>query len=207
MREACIRRFPWGCPLMSMTPTPTLAVREASTERARTVFGLKRIWDTAILAAQCAPPGREIAAGSIQRLYPNDSIDQLTASLCSIAFSSEVDTGSREETRQNKERDPVQFNRNGRLRAPGGSAGARHRIDGGAPSFPVSRRLRQSLVAERDSSFHSLPCFCQFIRMARFCGVFLPSLNSCSPTKVKRTIAAGPTTLTVGFLYSSVVHL
>src|SRR5215210_7614926 len=63
----------------------------------------------------------------------------------------------------------------------------------------VSAMTRQSLVAERDSSFHSLPCFCQFIRMARFCGVFLPSLNSCSPTNVNRTIAAGPTILTIGF--------
>ena len=61
----------------------------------------------------------------------------------------------------------------------------------------------QSLVAERDNSFQSLPCFCQFIRMGRFCGVFLPSVNSCSPTKLKRTMAAGPTTRTVGFLYSS----
>jgi hypothetical protein len=43
--------------------------------------------------------------------------------------------------------------------------------------------------------------------MCRFCGVFLPSVNSCSPTKLKRTIAAEPTTLTVGFLYSSEVHL
>ena len=64
-----------------------------------------------------------------------------------------------------------------------------------------------SFVAARDSSFQSLPCFCQFIRIDRFCGVFLPSVNSCSPTKLKRTIAAGPTTRTVGFLYSSDVHL
>ena len=65
----------------------------------------------------------------------------------------------------------------------------------------------QSLVADRDSSFQSEPCFCQFIRMCRFCGVFLPSLNSCSPTKVKRTMAVGPTTRIVGSLYSSDVHL
>src|SRR5215204_1489480 len=116
------------------------------------------------LAAQCAPPGREIAAGSIQRLYPNDSIDQLRASLCSIAFSSEVDTGSREENASKQGAEgPFRFNRNGRLQAPGGPMGVRHRNDGGAPSFPVSRRVRQSLVAERDNSFHSLPCFCQFI--------------------------------------------
>jgi len=71
---------------------------------------------------------------------------------------------------------------------------------------PTLRRA-QSLVAARDRSFQSLPCFCQFIRMCRFCGVFLPSVNSCSPTKLKRTMAAGPTTRIVGSLYSSEVHL
>src|SRR5207237_6850753 len=74
------------------------------------------------------------------------------------------------------------------------------------PTHPTLRRA-QSLVAARDRSFQSLPCFCQFIRICRFCGVFLPSVNSCSPTKLKRTMAVGPTTRTVGSLYSSDVHL
>ena len=81
-------------------------------------------------------------------------------------------------------------------------AGCRWRRNRQRPSFSG-----QSLVAARDSSFQSLPCFCQFIRMCRFCGVFLPSVNSCSPTKLKRTMAVGPTTRTVGSLYSSDVHL
>ena len=33
----------------------------------------------------------------------------------------------------------------------------------------------QSLVAPRDNSFQSLPCFCQFIRMCRLVELFLPS--------------------------------
>src|SRR6476659_10508750 len=73
-------------------------------------------------------------------------------------------------------------------------------------THPTLRRA-QSLVAARDRSFQSLPCFCQFIRMCMFCGVFLPSVNSCSPTKLKRTMAAGPTMRIVGSLYSSEVHL
>src|SRR2546421_13033392 len=73
-------------------------------------------------------------------------------------------------------------------------------------THPTLRRA-QSLVAARDRSFQSLPCFCQFIRMCRFCGVFLPSANSCSPTKLKRTMAAGPMMRIVGSLYSSEVHL
>ena len=73
-------------------------------------------------------------------------------------------------------------------------------------THPTLRRA-QSLVAARDRSFQSLPCFCQFIRIWRFCGVFLPSANSCSPTKLKRTMAAGPTMRIVGSLYSSEVHL
>jgi len=74
-------------------------------------------------------------------------------------------------------------------------AGCRWRPDRQRLSF-----VGQSLVADRDNSFQSEPCFCQFIRMCRFCGVFLPSLNSCSPTKLKRTMAVGPTTRTVGSL-------
>ena len=94
-----------------------------------------------------------------------------------------------------------------------GEAARRRRGPGGVPREDVVRLTRptvrraQSLVAARDRSFQSLPCFCQFIRMCRFCGVFLPSVNSCSPTKLKRTMAAGPTTRIVGSLYSSEVHL
>src|ERR1043166_3973892 len=62
-----------------------------------------------------------------------------------------------------------------------------------------------SLVEARDSSFHSEPCFCQFIRMCRLVLFFLPSaMTWLSPTQWKRTIAALPTTRTCGSLYSSV---
>ena len=98
-----------------------------------------------------------------------------------------------------------------------GAAGPEHQDLGPAHRIPLvpkvvrlthpTLRRPQSLVAARDRSFQSLPCFCQFIRMCRFCGVFLPSVNSCSPTKLKRTMAAGPTTRIVGSLYSSEVHL
>src|SRR5207244_3883498 len=63
----------------------------------------------------------------------------------------------------------------------------------------------QSEVGARDSSFHSPPCFCQFIRMARFCGVIFLSVNSCSPTQLTRTIAPGPTTWTGGAFRSPAV--
>src|ERR1700709_1499842 len=65
----------------------------------------------------------------------------------------------------------------------------------------------QSLVAPRESSFQSAPCFCQFIRMWRLVELFLPSAtDSASPTQLKRTIAAGPTTRILGSLYSSDNH-
>src|SRR6266481_4492273 len=65
----------------------------------------------------------------------------------------------------------------------------------------------QSLVDPRDNSFHSVPCFCQFIRMWRLVELFLPSaMASLSPTQLNRTIAAGPTTRIVGSLYSSDNH-
>jgi hypothetical protein len=43
--------------------------------------------------------------------------------------------------------------------------------DGGrrppTPPFPQAERVKKhhNFVAERDNSFHSSPCFCQFIRM------------------------------------------
>src|SRR5258708_13287462 len=65
----------------------------------------------------------------------------------------------------------------------------------------------QSLVEARDSSFHSAPCFCQFIRMWRLVELFLPSATaSLSPTQWKRTIAAGPTTLIFVSWYCSDNH-
>src|ERR1700722_6716107 len=66
-----------------------------------------------------------------------------------------------------------------------------------AANVPLCRD--QSLVDARDRSFQSAPCFCQFIRMWRLVELFLPSATaSLSPTQWKRTIAASPTTRTLG---------
>src|ERR1700694_2579397 len=62
----------------------------------------------------------------------------------------------------------------------------------------------QSLVAARERSFQSAPCFCQFIRMWRLVALFLPSATAwASPTQWKRTIAAGPTTRILVSWYSN----
>ena len=67
---------------------------------------------------------------------------------------------------------------------------------------------RSELGRARDSSFQSvallLPVHQDVQVLRRLLAV---GLNSCSPTKLKRTIAAGPTTRIVGSLYSSDVHL
>src|SRR5262249_13079370 len=68
----------------------------------------------------------------------------------------------------------------------------------------TSRESPHSLVEALESSFHSEPCFCQFIRMCRLVLFFLPSaMTWLSPTQWKRTIAAFPTTRTCGSLYSN----
>src|SRR3984957_16727882 len=79
--------------------------------------------------------------------------------------------------------------------------------DGGTvrPSaFAVWRLRDQSLVAARERSFQSAPCFCQFIRMWRLVALFLPSATAWpSATQWNRTIAAVPTTRILGSWYSS----
>src|ERR1035437_6985867 len=65
--------------------------------------------------------------------------------------------------------------------------------------FNCAQRLRadcsvgrdHSLVAARDRSFQSAPCFCQFIRMWRLVVLFLPSATAwLSATQWNLTIAA-----------------
>src|SRR5262249_33493757 len=67
-----------------------------------------------------------------------------------------------------------------------------------------SLRRDQSFVAARESSFHSPPCFCQFIRIERLAELLAPSATAwASCIQWKRTMATSPTTRVVRSLYSS----
>src|SRR5258708_1828232 len=94
---------------------------------------------------------------------------------------------------------PTRQARNNKIRARRRATLARSEIPGEAALGGVGLRCDQSLVAARDRSFQSAPCFCQFIRMWSLLALFLPSaIASLSLTQVNRTIAAGPTTRILG---------